>query len=271
MFRGLTSRWTRPMSRPCPSRASCAYCSPCAACWASAAAISIGIACVALAAADDRRQILPGQVLHADEVLAVHLAELVGGDDVRVLEPRGDARLVEEHLSQLSAVREVREDPLERDDLDEALGPPGARRCRGAPCRPARAIPATGSGRRFPASGSIRPAIRPAIRPRCLAVPSRGLLCRHYKPVGLGGGRHRLQKHWSQRHTSTTERTNCLHAHCCKQSARATERRTSPAISFPKSVLTTDTFRDLPSVSRACRKMSAADTGFQILRSPQGR
>src|SRR6185312_15468100 len=60
-----------------------------------------------LAAGDDRRQILSGQVFHADEVLALYFAELVDGDDVRVLEPRGDSRFVEEHLSQLSAVREV--------------------------------------------------------------------------------------------------------------------------------------------------------------------
>ena len=66
-------------------------------------------------------KILAGQVLHADEVVSVDLAQLVGRDDVRVLEPRGDARFVEEHLAQLRAVGEMREDPLERDDLHEAL------------------------------------------------------------------------------------------------------------------------------------------------------
>ena len=38
-----------------------------------------------------------------------------------MLEARGDPRFVEEHLSQLRAVGQVREDPLERDDLYEAL------------------------------------------------------------------------------------------------------------------------------------------------------
>src|SRR6185312_3876229 len=40
--------------------------------------------------------------------------------------------------------------------------------------------------------------------PYLAAVPSRGLLCRHYKPVGLGRGRHRLQKSVGD---------NCTHHH----------------------------------------------------------
>ena len=38
-----------------------------------------------------------------------------------MLEARGDARFIQEHLFQLRAVGEVREDALERDDLYEAL------------------------------------------------------------------------------------------------------------------------------------------------------
>jgi hypothetical protein len=75
----------------------------------------------AAAAGDDRRQIFAGQVLHADEVFSVDLAELVGGDDVRMFEARRDARLIQEHLLQLRAVGEVGEDAFERDDLYEAL------------------------------------------------------------------------------------------------------------------------------------------------------
>ena len=40
-----------------------------------------------------------------------------------MLEARGDARLVEEHLAQLFAVSEMRLDAFQRDDLDEALDP----------------------------------------------------------------------------------------------------------------------------------------------------
>ena len=66
-------------------------------------------------------EILAGQVLHADEIFSVDLAQLVGRDDVRMLEARGDARFVQEHFFQLRAVGEMREDALERDDLYEAL------------------------------------------------------------------------------------------------------------------------------------------------------
>src|SRR6185436_9437970 len=74
-----------------------------------------------LTARDDRREILAGQVLHADEVVPVDLAQLVGGDDVRMLQPRRDPRFIEEHLAQLFAIRQMRLDALQRDDLHEAL------------------------------------------------------------------------------------------------------------------------------------------------------
>jgi hypothetical protein len=76
-----------------------------------------------LATGQNGRQILAGQVLHADEVVAVDLTQLERGDDIRVLESSGDPRLVEEHRAKVLAVSQMRQDPLERDDLAEALDP----------------------------------------------------------------------------------------------------------------------------------------------------
>ncbi len=60
-------------------------------------------------------------VLHGDVVGAVGLAELVDLGDVRVVEARGEQRLVPEHLHELPILGEVREDALHHDVLGEPL------------------------------------------------------------------------------------------------------------------------------------------------------
>ena len=76
------------------------------------------------AARDDRGQVLAGQIFHADEVIAVDFAQLVGRDDVGMFEARGDPRFVEKHFAQLFAVSQMRLDSFERDHLDESLDAP---------------------------------------------------------------------------------------------------------------------------------------------------
>ena len=51
--------------------------------------------------------------LHRDEDRPLELAELVHGDDVRVVQLGGDPRLVEEHPDELVLLRQVGEDPLD--------------------------------------------------------------------------------------------------------------------------------------------------------------
>ena len=60
-------------------------------------------------------------VLHRDEVVVLDFAELVDVHDVRVRELRGELGLAEEHLDEVGRVREVRQDPLDRDPPVEAL------------------------------------------------------------------------------------------------------------------------------------------------------
>ena len=62
----------------------------------------------------------PGHELHRHEVLALDLAELEHLHDVRVRQPRVDARLVEEHLDVLVVDGELVEQPLDDDELLEA-------------------------------------------------------------------------------------------------------------------------------------------------------
>ena len=133
-----------------------------------------------LAAGDDRREILARQVLHADEVLAVDLAELVGRDDVRVLEPRGDPRFVEEHLAQLLAVGEMRLNAFQRDDLDEALDPAALGDVEAPHPALARAGRGAGSDRRF-----LRRAQTPWSESAVCRRSITRRLSRHYRPVGL--------------------------------------------------------------------------------------
>jgi hypothetical protein len=63
----------------------------------------------------------PVDVLHGDEVVLVHLSEVVDVDDVGVRELRGQARLVEEHPDEVLRIDEMRQDPLHGDHALEAL------------------------------------------------------------------------------------------------------------------------------------------------------
>jgi hypothetical protein len=67
------------------------------------------------------------EVLHGDPVGVVVLAEIEDLRDVRVVDARGDAGLVEEHVDELVVLDEVRVDALDRDPLLEAAGPVHAR------------------------------------------------------------------------------------------------------------------------------------------------
>jgi len=73
-----------------------------------------------LRALGDGAQARPVDELHRDEVVPVGLAQVVDADDVRMIEPRREPGLVEEHLDELLVAREVREDALETDELLEA-------------------------------------------------------------------------------------------------------------------------------------------------------
>src|SRR4051812_27044729 len=61
-------------------------------------------------------------VLHGDEVVAAHFAELEDLHDVAVHQVRGELRLVDERAEELPALRVARMDHLERDALGESLG-----------------------------------------------------------------------------------------------------------------------------------------------------
>ncbi len=65
-------------------------------------------------------QRLTHEIRHREVVDALDLAELVHAADVRVVDARRDARLVEEHRREAWVAREVRVDALERDELLEA-------------------------------------------------------------------------------------------------------------------------------------------------------
>jgi hypothetical protein len=75
------------------------------------------------AALGDLAQVLAVDVLHGDEVLAVALAQVEDLDNVRVVEGRGDAGLVEEHLDELVIVGVDGEDALDDELFAEALHP----------------------------------------------------------------------------------------------------------------------------------------------------
>jgi hypothetical protein len=85
---------------------------------------------VRLVAADVREQlpqILAVEVLHREEVLALRLADVVDLRDVRVVQARRDARLVEEHLDEALIARVLGLDPLEDHVALEAIETIGAR------------------------------------------------------------------------------------------------------------------------------------------------
>ena len=71
---------------------------------------------------DDVLQVVALDVFHRDVVAAVLRIEIVNLNDIRVLQLRGDGRLVDEHLDEVLILREVRQDPLDHDGLLEALG-----------------------------------------------------------------------------------------------------------------------------------------------------
>ena len=79
------------------------------------------------ARADDLDQVVPAQVLHRDEVLVLDGADVVDLDDVRMVERRGDTRLVEKHAHELRIVGPVAQDLLDDEVLLEALNRLGAR------------------------------------------------------------------------------------------------------------------------------------------------
>jgi hypothetical protein len=72
-------------------------------------------------------QILAVHVLHREEVLAVLLADVVDVDDVVVVQRRGEARLVEEHLHEHRIARALVADLLDHDVALEAFDPLDAR------------------------------------------------------------------------------------------------------------------------------------------------
>jgi hypothetical protein len=73
------------------------------------------------AAPGDRREVFAGDELHRDEVGLVGLAaEVVDLDDVRVVEGRAHAGLVQEHLDEGLLLREVAQDLLDDDEAVEA-------------------------------------------------------------------------------------------------------------------------------------------------------
>ena len=76
-----------------------------------------------LHAAHDLAEGLAVEVLHGDPVGVVVLAEIEDLRDVRVVDARGDAGLVEEHVDELIVLDEVRVDALDRDPLLKAAGP----------------------------------------------------------------------------------------------------------------------------------------------------
>ena len=74
-------------------------------------------------ALDDVVERAPLEVLHGDEVAPVVLVDLVGLHDVGVVEPRRDARLVEEHGEEARVLHQLRLELLDRDQLGEARRP----------------------------------------------------------------------------------------------------------------------------------------------------
>ena len=61
--------------------------------------------------------------LHGEEGLAVYLPEVEDLRDVAVAESHRDLRLVDEHRDELFVLRDVRQDPLDGDELFEATRP----------------------------------------------------------------------------------------------------------------------------------------------------
>jgi hypothetical protein len=69
--------------------------------------------------AQDLRDVLAGDVLHREVQIVILATEVEHLGDVRVRERGADARLLEEHLHEGVVLAEVRQDPLQRDELAE--------------------------------------------------------------------------------------------------------------------------------------------------------
>ena len=63
--------------------------------------------------AEDRQKIAPAQELHRQEVTAIHLSKIEDLNDVRVVQKRGDACFVHEHLDEARGPGPVRQDALD--------------------------------------------------------------------------------------------------------------------------------------------------------------
>ena len=82
---------------------------------------------------------VPLDVLHDEVVASVGRADLEDGDDVGVMDPRRQARFVEEHLDELGVPRQVLVQPLDRVEPLEAPRPAEARE-KDRPHSPAREL-----------------------------------------------------------------------------------------------------------------------------------
>ena len=71
--------------------------------------------------AQQAERVEPVDELERDEVLAVHLAEVEDLHDLRVGQLRGQLGLVDEHRDEARVGRQVRQDPLDDQDLLEAV------------------------------------------------------------------------------------------------------------------------------------------------------
>ena len=60
------------------------------------------------------------EVLHRDEVVLIDVTDLVRLNDVRMIQARRDACLVDEHRDELGLVGEVSTEPLDDSELAEA-------------------------------------------------------------------------------------------------------------------------------------------------------
>ncbi len=69
----------------------------------------------------------PFEVRHRDEVAVALDPDLERLDDVGMIQPSGDTRLVEEHLDHFGILLEVRVKRLDDDQLLESTGPRGER------------------------------------------------------------------------------------------------------------------------------------------------
>ena len=84
------------------------------------------LAAVVPGRAEQQRERLAAHVVHREEVPTVVDVDLVDRHDVRVVDGRGDARLVEEHLDERRLTTKVRVDDLQREQSLEAAEPAGA-------------------------------------------------------------------------------------------------------------------------------------------------